>query len=284
MSMWSRIVNVFRGEKVSREVEEEFASHLAEAVEQGRDPAEARKAFGPMLQRREESSDLRLIPWLDSVRADLVFGCRQLAKNKATSAAAILSLGLAIGACTSAFRLIDAVLLRPLPVSDPERLYGLSRKGKGPDGKPASAEQFAYPAFQQMRAAVKEQAELMAISDSERFDLTYNSEQEPEKAQVQYVSGSMFSSFGLRPARGRLLSQNDDLTPGAHPYAVLSYDYWSRRFGRDPNTIGRTFRLGDDLFQIIGVVEAPFTGTEPGTVTDVFVPTMMRAGVLRDDW
>src|SRR6476661_3710399 len=125
MPYWSRIINVIRGDRVSREIDEELQSHIAEAIEQGRDPSEARRAFGPALLRREESRDIRLIGWLDSLRADAVFGWRQLLKRKATSGAAILSLALAIGACTSAFRLIDAILFRPLPVAGPERLYAL---------------------------------------------------------------------------------------------------------------------------------------------------------------
>ena len=105
MSLWSRMANVFRGDGVSREIDEELESHIAEAIEQGREPAEARRAFGSVLHTREESRDVRLAVWLDSLRADAVFGWRQLMKKKATSAAAILSLALGIGACTSAFRL-----------------------------------------------------------------------------------------------------------------------------------------------------------------------------------
>ena len=89
-----------------------------------------------------------------------------------------------------------------------------------------------------MRAAVKDQAELIAISYADATDLTYGSDQEMEKAYVQYVSGWMFGAFGLRPALGRLFTENDDRKPGAHPYAVLSYDYWTRRFGQDPKVIG----------------------------------------------
>src|SRR5712692_3996387 len=129
MSLWSRIANVFRGDRLSREIDEEIESHIAEAVEQGRDPAEARTAFGSALRSREESRDIRLIRWLDSLRADAVFGWRQLMKRKVASAAAILSLALAMGACTAAFRLIDALLLRPLPVASPKRLFELSRQG-----------------------------------------------------------------------------------------------------------------------------------------------------------
>src|ERR1700676_4496722 len=159
MSLWSRIANIFRADRLTRELDEELRSHLAEAIEQGRDPAEARRAFGSALRQREESRDVRLIPWLDSLRADAVFGWRQLRKRKGTSAAAILSLALAIGSCTSAFRLIDALLLRPLPVSEPERLYALSRESIGPDGKLVTNDNCAYPMFRQMRAEVKGQAE-----------------------------------------------------------------------------------------------------------------------------
>lgn len=125
MSLWSRIANLLRGDQLRREIDEELQSHLEEAIEQGRDPDEARKAFGSALRLREESRDFRLVPWLDSLRADAIFGWRQLMKNKVASAAAILSLALGIGACTSAFRLIDALLLRPLPVTGPEQLYAL---------------------------------------------------------------------------------------------------------------------------------------------------------------
>jgi putative ABC transport system permease protein len=284
MSLWSRIVNVLRGSHLSREIDEEFEAHIQEAIEQGRDPAEARRAFGPRLRRRDESRDVRVIAWLDSLRADAIFGWRQLTKRKVTSAAAILSLALAIGACTSAFRLIDALLLRPLPVAQPERLYVMVSRGMGPDGTQRTTDSNEYPQFQQMRAAAKDQAELIAVSWTERSDLTFGSVQEMEKAYRQYVSGWMFGSFGLRPALGRLFTERDDVTPRAHPYALLSYDYWTRRFGRDRSAVGRTFRMGGDVFQIVGVAPQGFTGTETGTMTDIFIPTMMHEGVTHDDW
>jgi putative ABC transport system permease protein len=283
MSLLSRVANVFRGDRLNREIDEELESHIAEAIEQGRDPIEARRAFGSMLRHRERSNDFRLMPWLDSLRSDAVFGWRQIKRKKVTSAAVIASLALAIGACTSTFRLIDALLLRPLPVTAPDRLYVLSRQGIGVDGRPNVYDAWAYPAFVQMRAVVKDQAELLAISYALRTDLSYGPDQDMEKAYVQYVSGWMFGSFGLRPALGRLLSDGDDQQPGAHPYAVLSHDYWTSRFGQDPKVIGRTFRLGNDLFEIVGVCGEPFTGVEPGTVTDIFVPMMMNSAVSRSD-
>src|SRR5713101_5670409 len=163
MSLWSRITNVIRGDSLSRDIDEEMQSHIAEAIEQGRDPGEARKAFGSALRRREESRDIRLVAWLDSLRADAVFGWRQLMKRKVTSGAAILSLALATGACISAFRLIDALLLRPLPVAHPERLYSVAFEGSGANGKLMTYDSCSYPMFRQMRTAVKEQADLVAV-------------------------------------------------------------------------------------------------------------------------
>jgi len=284
MSFWSRFGNVLRGERLSREIDEEFEAHIQEALAQGRDPAEARQAFGPALRQREESRDIRVVAWLDSLRADAVFGWRQIVKRKATSAAAILSLALGMGACTAAFRLIDAVLLRPLPVANPERLYAVSRQEfrLSADGKAHIYDGWAYPAFRLMRAAVKDQAELIAVSFS-TIDLIYGSGQEMEKAHVQYVSGWMFGFFALRPVLGRLLTENDDREPGAHPDAVLSDDYWAHRFARDPKVIGRTFRMGNRLYEIVGVCAGPFTGTETGLVTDIFVPIMMNPAVGRSD-
>lgn len=228
--------------------------------------------------------NFKLLVWLDSLRADLVFGWRQLAKKPGASTAAVLSLALAIGACTSVFRLVDALLLRPLPVKRADHLYAMVLRGIGPNGSLRDSDSNEYPQFVLMRTAVKNDAELIAVSWIERADLTFASDAEMEKANRQYVSGWMFPAFGLKPALGRLLTEEDDRKPKASPYAVLSYDYWVRRFGRDPQIIGRTFHMGDDLYQIVGVAPQGFTGTEPGTFNDIFLPTMMHEGVTHDDW
>jgi predicted permease len=220
---------------------------------------------------------------LDSLRTDAAFGWRQLWKKKATSAAAILSLAVAIGACTSAFRLVDALLLRPLPVAEPERLYSVAFEGMGRNGKLRTWDSCSYPMFREWRGLVKGQAELIAISYTERADVTFGSDREMEKAYRQFVSGWMFGSFGVRPVLGRVLTERDDLQLGAHPYAVLSYDYWRRRFGGDRNAVGRTFRMGNRVYEIVGVAQEGFNGTEPGAMTDVFFPTMMQANAVTNN-
>jgi putative ABC transport system permease protein len=283
MAWWLRAANVFRTGRVLRELDEELEAHVEEAIANGRDPQDARRALGSALHHREESHDVRIVGWLDSLRADVVFGWRRLISQKITTAAAIFSLALAIGACTSAFRLIDALLLRPLPIANPDRWHALARQGIDFDGKSASVDAWAYPSFLLMREAVRDQAELVAVSYGAREDVTFGSDEETEKACLQYVSGWMFSAFGLQPALGRLLTAQDDAPGAGRPYAVISYDYWSHRFGRDPQVIGRTFRKGTDLYEVVGVANRPFTGTEPGVVVDIFVPTTMDAKASRSD-
>jgi len=283
MSLWSRIGNVFRGDRLAREIHEEMESHIADAIEEGRDPGEARRSLGPALRHREASFDARVFVWLESLRADVQFGWRQFRKNGVTSVAAVLSLGLAIGGCTASFRLIDALLWRALPVEGADRLYVFARQGTGPDGKIVSYDSCAHPMFIQMREAVSSQAELIAVSYAERVDLTVVGSKEIEKASRQYVSGDIFGAFGLKPSLGRLFTANDDMAPRAHALAVLSYDYWGRRFAHDPSVLGKTLRMGDTLFEIIGVSAQGFTGTEPGAMVDILVPSTMHPAAERDD-
>ena len=286
MSLWSRIANALRGERLNREIEEELQAHVEEAIASGRDPNEARRAFGSVLRAREASHSIRAAGWLDSLLADLRFGWRQLCRNKVTSIAAVLSLALGIGSCVAAFRLIDALLWRPLPISGSSKLYALSRRMIGFNGRPLEDGYWATPEFRLMRDAVKDQADLIAISDADPTDITLTTDDDMEKAHVAYVSGNMFPVFGLEPALGRLLAPSDDSGHGLAPYAVLSWDYWNHRFGRDPHILGRSLHIGDQAFEIIGVGPHDFTGTEKGTVTDVFLPLSMNSLATQDkyDW
>jgi len=282
MSFWSRISNAVRGERLNSEIEEELQSHIDEAIAAGRDPNEARRAFGSRLHTLEVSHSIRVSEWLESVFADVRFGWRQLWRNKVTTAAAVLSLALGIGSCVAAFRLIDALLWRPLPISGAGRLYVLSRKLIGPEGRPMEDSYWSTPDFKVMRNAVKDRADLVAISDADRTDITWTTDDDMEKAHVVYVSANMFPLFGLEPALGRLLISEDDQGPGSSPYAVISWDYWNHRFGRDPKIIGRPLHIDGRTFEIIGVGPRDFTGTETGTVTDIFLPLSLNSLATQD--
>jgi predicted permease len=282
MSLWSRISNAVYGERLNREIEEELQSHIEEAITSGHDPDEARRTFGSILRQREAGHSIRVAGWLESLLADTKVGWRQLCRNKVTSLAAVLSLALGIGSCVAAFRLIDALLWRPLPITGSSKLYVLSRTMTGLYGKPIEDGHWATPDFKLMRDAVKDQADLIAMSDADRTDITWSTDDDMEKAHVVYASGNMFPLFGLEPALGRLLAPADDRSPGAGPYAVLSWDYWNHRFGRDPHVLGSSLHIGDQTFEIIGVGPRDFTGIEKGTVTDVFLPVNMNSLASRD--
>jgi predicted permease len=288
MSFWSRISNAARGDRLNREIEEEMQSHIDEAVASGRDLKEAHRAFGSPLHARESSHSIRVAGWLESLLADVRFGWRQLWRNKVASLAAVLSLALGIGSCVAAFRLIDALLWRPLPISNSSKLYILSSKMIGFNGKPMEDDHWATPEYDLMREAVKDQADLIAISDADRTDITWTTQgsrdDNIEKANVAYVSGNMFPLFGLKPALGRLLTPADDRGGAANPYAVLSWDYWNHRFGRDPHVLGSSLHIGDQTFEIIGIGPRDFTGTEKGVVSDIFLPLNVNRSATQDSY
>lgn len=291
MSFWSRILNAVRGEHLNREIDEELQAHIEEAVASGRDAREAHRALGSALRVREAGHGVRVAGWLESFVSDVKFGWRQLGRNKIATAAAVLSLALGIGSCVGAFRLIDGLLWRPLPIAGPSRLYSLSSKLTGFNGKPIENNYWATPEYNIMRDAVKDQADLIAISDADRTDITWairgsdtnGADDDTEKANAVYVSGNMFSLFGLDPALGRLLAPADDRSGSANPYAVLSWDYWNQRFGHDPRVLGASVHISDRTFEVIGVAPRDFTGTEKGTDADIFLPLNLNSSATQDN-
>ena len=281
-------------QRLREELEEHIALLTEDYLKSGLSSSEARRQallkFGSLEATKEAYRDQRGLPALDALVSDVVFGWRQLNKHRTASAAAILSLALAIGATTAAFRLVDAVLLRTLPVAEPERLFFIATTFVDREGRPDYRDAFDYPTFRRYHETVGNRADVMVVGMSLPRDVAFGADDETEKLYRQWVSGNVFGIFGLRPALGRLLMPDDDLTPGAHPVAVLSYNYWTRRFGRDPGVLGKTFRIrqigagnmGNDRLEIVGVAPQGFTGTEPGEVTDVFLPAMMNAGAINN--
>lgn len=280
MSWLTRFVNAMNPDRARRELEEELNSHIEEAVRHGRSPDEARRAFGAALRHQDESSDVRILPWLESLVSDIRFGLRQLAKRRGVSAAAILSLALAAGAVTGVFRLVEAIILRPLPINSPEKLHYAEIWARDREGKPSVQDDFDYPHFQRYRDLLKTQADLLLLAYSARQELILPGAEQPERFHRQYVSGNVFPIFGLKPAAGRLLTPEDDIKPGGHPVAVISHHYWTRRFGRDPAAIGKTFRYGKHVYEIVGVAPEGFVGTEPGVMADAFLPSVMNVDAL----
>ena len=283
-----RLLGTIRRSRTDRDLAEELELHMQLAKEDeerhGRSGVnarrEARLQWGSTSHAMDALRDQRGVPWIGAFSSDIVFGWRQLNKHRTVSAAAILSLGLAIGATTGAFRLVDAVLLRTLPVANPGSLFYVAFNHTDSQGRTEDRDDFDYPTYLQYARAITNRAELMVLGMSAPLDVTVAGSDEPERIFRQYVSGNVFSTFGLVPAAGRLIVPADDDRSGAHAVAVLSYEYWTRRFGRDPRAVGQTLRAGSQSYEIIGVAPRRFIGTEPGRITDIYVPATMNLDAL----
>lgn len=280
----SRLSGLFISNHNDQRLHDEFEQHIAQLTEDyiksGMSPTEARRQaileFGPVEALKESYRDQRGFPGIEAFTSDIVFGARQLKKHRVASAAAILSLALAIGATTAAFRLVDAVLLGALPIDHPERLLFVANTFIDRNGQPDYFDESDYPTFRRYREVLKDHADSLVVGLNAKQPVMFGAGDEPERLCRQFLSGNVFEVFGLQPALGRLLSPQDDVKPGGHPVAVISYDYWTRRFGRDPAVIGKTFRMAKFNIEIVGVAPKGFIGTEPGEITDAFIPAMMN--------
>jgi len=282
MSLWSRLKNAIRPDRLDSELQEELQFHVEartralmdEGLSRDEAAALAAKRFGNRLRLREDSRDIKLMPWLDAVARDITFGLRRLRKDTTGTIAAVVSLGFALGACVAAFSLVDALVLRPLPVREPDRLIYLAfptYTAERPEG-----DTFNYPIFERLRDAARGRANLFAVSTQVMRPAVIDAAAgAKELVRTQYVGGDAFALLGVSPVMGRLVSPEDDLQPQSSPVAVLSHAFWMRRFGGDPAAIGRWIALEDKQLQIIGVAEATFTGVEPGRPTDVWLPNKM---------
>jgi predicted permease len=280
MSWLSRFARVIRSGRLNRDLDDEIRFHLearteeymSEGLSNEDASARARRQFGNPTLVRDESRDVKLFPRLESMLRDVSFAVRLWRRNKLVTGAALVSLSLAIGACTAAFSLIDALMLRTLPVDEPRSLVyvALRRPAEPHDGL-----SFNYPLFREMRAATSGQVRLFALSDQGRRDAVFDGTGHVEKVYGQWVSGDAFEILGVKPALGRVLASTDDVNPGQHPVAVLSYDFWTRRFGRSPEVLGRWITIREKPLQIVGVATPGFTGVEPGIITDLWAPMMM---------
>jgi putative ABC transport system permease protein len=282
MAWWSRLANVFRSGAVERDLEAELQFHLeerirermAEGLTREAAAAEARRRFGSPLRWREQSRDVKLMPWIDSVGRDIRLGVRMLRKHAVVTAAAVVSLAMALGACVAAFSLVDALILRPLPVARPDRLVYLAFPTYSAE-RP-EADTFNDPTLRRLRDASREQVDLFAMSTQVIRPVRFaDGGGEKEPVRTQYVSGDAFDRLGIGPAAGRLISSEDDADPGTHPVAVVSHGFWTRRFAADPSIVGRWFTLEERAFQIVGIAEPGFTGIEPGRPTDLWMPYAM---------
>jgi len=216
---------------------------------------------------------------LDRIAQDVLYGWRLLRKNPGFSAVAILSLALGIGANTAIFGLIDSLLFKSLPVSDPQSLLFLAKQAEG-GVDPA----FYYGTYRRLRAEQPFFRELAAYGERVRMGVTIGGE--PESIMGQLVSGNYYAVLGVPPAAGRVFTPEDDRVPGGHPVAVIGYSYWQRRFGGAASAVGAKATINGAPFTIVGVTPPGFYGLQVGDAPDIFVPIMMQPQVMpdRENW
>ncbi len=283
-----------RSKRMMEELDQDIRDHIEretqDNLERGMPPEEARYAavrkFGNVTRVKEETREVWSFIWVEQLWQDIRYGVRMLAKSPGFAAVAILTLALGIGANTAIFSLIDAVMLRSLPVENPSQLvllkwaarnapnaHGYMSWGDCPTDMRRGAENpsgcsFSEPMFREI-AQANVFSGTAAFANAGRLDLTGNGPATVINGQL--VSGDFFRTMGLKAAIGRLLDTTDDL-PSAAPVAVLNYGYWQSAFGGSRDVAGRTIELNSVPFTIIGVAEQRFTGVTPGSDYDVWLP------------
>lgn len=274
--------------RADQQLNDEFEHHLrlrAEELERtGLSPSEAlrqaRLEFGPVESLKEECREQRPANWLFDLGRDMRHTFRMLRRSPVLAAAAVLSLGLGIGGNTAIFTLIDALLLRELPVERPSELFAVKwRAGKEPPiqmingaiyNAPAGetgtvGNPFSFAAYEQLRG----QMTVAGFLEPQLASVRANGS--AESASVQAVSGNYHQLLGVPPFLGRLLRGDDD-SPGAPPIAVVSHRYWANQLAGDPQAVGRTIRINNYAFEVVGVTPLAFYGHEVGAYPDLTIP------------
>ncbi len=253
----AKLRGLFGDRKAERELDDEIETHLRSLTEryvrQGMTEAEAawaaRRQFGNVTLLQEAHRDMRGIRLIDTLFQDLRYGLRMLRKNPGFTLVAVLTLALGIGANSAIFSVVNAVLLRSLPYRDPDRLvlvsYIRAREGSS----------FARPAeFLDWRDQAKVFEQIGAYR-SDAADLTGSGE--PERLEAAFVSADLFATLGVAPALGRAFTPEED-TFGGPLAVILSDGLWRRRFGGDPQVIGRAITLGGQSRTVVGIMPPSF--------------------------
>jgi predicted permease len=281
-----RIGALLRRGKLGAELEEEMRLHLEllreEKVRTGMAPAEARLAaqrqFGNTTLQKEESAMAWGWGWLEQIAQDTVYGLRAMLRSPGITLVALLSLALGIGANTAIFSLIDALMLRSLPVKNPQELviFGSGLDNGISDAFPNN-ELYSYPFFREMQKRNEVFADVAAASSM--LNLVHGTVEghlAPEPMHIKLVSGSYFPTMGVPALIGRTLGLADDQVKDAHPVAVLNYGWWKQSLSGDRNVVGKKLTIGFTVFTVVGVAPPGFFGHQVGESPDMWMPLSMQ--------
>src|SRR5688572_19922940 len=276
-SLIRRLRHLFDRNRLDRELAEEIEIHRTmtegrlrqSGLSDAAAAAESRRLMGNTALAREDARAAWVAPWIESVWQDVAYALRILRRAPGFAAAMILVMALGIGATTGVFGLVDGLVLRSLPVHEPERLVYFSRPS------------FSYPVLLETRARSGHVLSSVAAWDMDRFNIAWATELEP--TEVLMASGNFYSMLGIRAAIGRTFGIEDDAIGGGNEglVAMISHDAWQRRLRGDPSVIGRTLRIEQKTFTIIGVTPPGFFGVAPGLAPEVTIPLTSTANAVR---
>jgi predicted permease len=260
VELWRRLRYLFNRRQYEQDLADEMRLHR-DLVGQASGLSASRRSFGNITQLHESSRAVWVWPFLETLAQDTRYALRTLRANPGFAATAVLSLALGIGANTAIFSILNAVMLRSLPVEDPQRLVQVdSLQGR-----------FTNPIWEQVRDHQQAFSGTLAFA-GDRFDLSAGGES--HFANGLWASGDFFRVLGVPAMRGRVFTPDDDLHGGGHagPVAVISHAFWKRHYASDPDIVGKTVRLNRRPFTIIGVTPPWFTGLDVDKSYDVAIP------------
>ncbi len=291
----SWLQRLFARGRMERDLDKEIQFHLeaqiADKVRSGISEDEARRLtrleFGGAEQIKEDCRESRGTMGLEALVQDVRYGLRQLRRSPGFTFIAILSLTLGIGANTAIFTLLNAILLRPLPVEKPSELvlfgngHGQGSTNGIPDG---NTKLYSYAFFQDLRQKSTSFSGIAAVDSSPSVTKASIAGGAYQTTHVDLVSGSYFSVLGVPAVLGRTIGESDDSFEGAGPVAVASYSWFQRQFNGDPSALGKTIRIQAHDYTLVGVARPGFYGYTVGQSTDLWIPLSMEKAFARPGW
>ncbi|HWE00526.1 MAG TPA: ABC transporter permease, partial [Bryobacteraceae bacterium] len=288
-SLLLRVRALLRRRELDRDLADEIAFHLEMKKERGGDPL---PAFGNPVRVKEDLRDLWSFPALESVWKDIRYGGRALRKSPGFALVAVLSLAIGAGANTAMFSVVRAVMLKSLPVRDPGQLrvvlwtgdtrlpnesntgYNLIHAGR------RVRSSFPFFFYEAVRSSIPAFSDVIGFAN---YQVTVFSGGKSDNARARFVSGNFFDALGVAPLAGRVIKPQDD-RPGAPAIAVATYSWWNKRFGMDPNIIGRTITVNRRPVVLAGVTPASFEGITVGMDDELFFPLAQARGLGQDNY
>ena len=285
--MFARLRGLFGRNRLEAELDNEVRFHLQmqidDNVASGMSPDEARyaalRSFGAVEPMKEKYRDRRAFTIIETTGNDIRYALRTLRKNPGYAAACVVTLALGTGASTAIFSLVDQLVLRKLPVQEPDRLVMVDWRGTKLGTNWGGGNLMSYPFCRDVQAQDRFFDGVLCRHPTESY---VSSGGRAEVERIEIVSGSYFDVLGVRPEVGRLLTKSDDITPDANPIVVVSYDYWRNRLGGSLDVVGRKLLINNFPMTVIGVAPISFRGVDPAGAPILWVSLTMNAQANRE--